>query len=114
MECSILILSTLRKCVYSEAFMAAHAKCNIINVLIEKLEMVIGSADIIDTKHVKRRKNYESAEYPIPSKRSKSGIGYSVEVKNFFVCFSALSLPLKSFLFRCPGIQSHPFQVMMT
>jgi hypothetical protein len=62
-ECCILIVSTLNKCKYHDGMISDQIKCDIINVLNEKLKLIVGGVEITHTSHAndkKQKKNFVS------------------------------------------------------
>ncbi|XP_015834209.1 uncharacterized protein LOC103312501 isoform X2 [Tribolium castaneum] len=71
-ECSILIISTLKKCKYNFNLIADQVRCNIVTVLNEKIKLIVGSVDPLNINHKsdKKRRNNFLAKFK-ESKRSK-------------------------------------------
>lgn len=56
-------MSTLNKCKYHDGMISDQIKCDIINVLNEKLKLIVGGVEITHTSHAndkKQKKNFVS------------------------------------------------------
>lgn len=82
LELCILIVATLNQCTYDESLIQMQLKCNIIEILLKKMQWIIGDSSKMDKNHKKNKKpkndmvikylEWESRELePVHGKRRK-------------------------------------------
>jgi hypothetical protein len=70
-----LIVSTLNKCKYHDGMISDQIKCDIINVLNEKLKLIVGGVEITHTSHANDKKQKQNFVSKFKnSKRSRVSI----------------------------------------
>lgn len=89
LECCILLVASLNKCRYDDSLMLEQLKCNIVQILVNKLQWLVGRSNTlnIEHKHVKKRK-YDLSNSPISHKRYGTedvSTCLNVELTNNFV-----------------------------
>lgn len=83
LECSIIIIMTLQKCMYDESLVALQIRHGIIGILMEKLEWITGTANTLNLKHeIKKETPTPVVDMTAPVKRRRVNYGETVHVSD--------------------------------
>lgn len=93
LECSIMIIMTLQKCMYDESLVSLQIRHGIIEILMEKMEWITGTLNTLNLKHeIKKEAPVPISDMTAPIKRRRINYGETVHVTIVFGVYRYLYL----------------------